>query len=192
MQSGKALLGIFSYADDVCHAIHDLYKAGFNELMTYTPIPVHEIEHALEEGRPKFQWNLAFIWDQIKKRDFHLHRITITGSFTGISAAITLYAVSHLLWPLRQGGFPLFAGPPLGLVSYEMMTLFSGIFTIVGFMYLSRLPFLGKDVYDVRLGEDKFGIALRVKDSKLALKATEIMKKHGADEVTEREGALRV
>lgn len=185
------LLGIFTYTDDVCNAIHELGHEGIDKLTTYSPIPIHDIEHALDEIRPKHEWNFAFLWDKLKKRNIHLHRITIIGSITGILAALTLVAGTHLLWPVLQGSMPTVAGPPTGLVSYEMMTLFSGLFTIGGFMYLSKLPYYGNDVYDVRLGEDKFGIAIKLTDPKEIAKAKDIMIRNGADEILEQDRVLR-
>ncbi len=190
--ASKVALGIYSYADDVVKSIHKLDAAGFSEMLTYSPIPVHEIEHALEKVRPKFKWNMSYIVDAIKKRDFHLHRFTITGSFVGVAAAAALVLGTHSLWELHQGGqATVFAFPQFGLVAYEMMTLFAGLFSILGLLVLSRLPFFGNDVYDVRLGEDKFGIALRAKDAKEIKEVTEIMKNSGADEVIEQERILR-
>ncbi len=190
--ASKVALGIYSYADDVVKSIHKLDAAGFSEMLTYSPIPVHEIEHALEKVRPKFKWNMSYIIDAIKKRDFHLHRFTIIGAFLGVAAAAALVLGTHSLWPLHQGGQPpVFSFPQYGLIAYEMMTLFAGLFSILGLLVLSRLPFFGNDVYDVRLGEDKFGIALRGKDAKEIKEVTEIMKNNGADEVIEQERILR-
>ncbi len=190
--ASKVALGIYSYADDVVKSIHKLDAAGFSEMLTYSPIPIHEIEHALEKVRPKFKWNMNYIIKAIKKRDFHLHRFTIIGSFIGIAAATALVFGTHSLWVLHQGGQPpVFTFPQLGLVGYEMMTLFSGLFSILGLLVLSKLPFFGNDVYDVRLGEDKFGIALRTKNANELKKVSEIMKNNGADEVIEQERVLR-
>ncbi len=190
--ANKVALGIYSYADDVVKSIHELDLAGFNSMITYSPIPVHDIEHALEEVRPKFKWNKQYIIDAIKRRNFHLHRFSITGAFVGIGAAFVLVLGTTALWPLHQGGQPLiFAFPQLGLLSYEMMTLFAAVFSILGLLWLSKLPFYGNNVYDVRLAEDKFGIALTTKNAKELKKVTEIMKNNGAEEIIEQERVLR-
>lgn len=188
----KAVLGIFSYVDDTCKAIDALYRAGFKNIVAYTPIPVHEIEHALEKGRPVFEWNLSTIGKTIRNRDFHLHRITFTGAIVGILAAVGLFVGTALDWPLWQGGFPLVSLPPMGLISYETMTLFGAIFSVLGLMWLSKLPSYYKDeVYDISLSEDKFGLAVKANISKEAANAEQIMTKAGANKVELKEGVLR-
>lgn len=181
----KVALGFFSYVDDTCKALHDLHKAGFNGMETYSPIPSHDIEHVLDEIRPKFEWKWEFIKQQTKNRDFHIARFSLLGATLGFTVAMLLIGGTALRWPIYQGGFPIIPYPTLGLLSYELITICAIIFTVIGFFVLSKLPaFRENDIYDESFNDNKFGVALKFDTAQQFDKISKIMMACGADRVT--------
>ncbi len=193
MKKEKVILGFFSYEDDTTDALEDLHKAGYDDMIAYSPIPSHEIEHVLEHIRPKFKWTLSGLIDIAKKRDFHLARFSLLGGLMGFTIAIFLLAGTALLWPIWQGGFPIVPSPTFGLIAYELITITGILVTVAGFFILSKLPsfsFEKNDIYDPSFNSDKFGIALRATSEQQTKKVEDIMKKNMADKVELREGRL--
>lgn len=188
----KVALGFFSYVDDTCHALHKLHDSGFSGMITYSPIPSHDIEHVLDEIRPKFKWNWENIVRVARTRNFHIARITLFGAIWGFTFAQLLLVGTPLLWPVQQGGIPLLSGPTIGLITYELTTIHGIIFTVIGFFVLGKLPAYRKDeVSDEAFNDDKFGIGLIYDNLQQYDKISKIMMDCGADKVEQREGTFR-
>lgn len=188
----KVALGFFTYVDDTCDALHELDEAGYNKVVTFSPVPSHDIEHVLDKIRPKFHWN----WENIKRvareRDFHIARFSLLGAFMGFTVAMSLLVGTALLWPVNQGGFPVVALPTVGLLTYELITIHGIVITVAGFFVLGKLPaFRRDDIGDEAFNDDKFGIALKYENQQQYDKISKIMMDCGADKVEPREGRLR-
>jgi len=190
-ENTQNILGLFDYVDDLIEAIHALKHAGFDDLVTFSPIPLHDVEHALEHGREKRPNTMAAMVKAVRDRDFHVVRFTLLGTVFGIIGALLLMIGTALSWPLPKGGMPILALPPIGLIGYEMGTLGAALGTIYGFLFLSRLPTMKDEVYDISVGSDKFGIAIKDLDSEKIEIAHRIMKDSHAVSVEERAGVLR-
>ena len=189
----KVILGFFSYEDDTTDTLEDLHKAGYDDMITYSPVPSHEIEHVLEHIRPKFKWNMRSLIDRAKKRDFHLARFSLLGGLIGFSVAVLLLVGTAVLWPVMQGGLPLVPSPIFGMIAYELTTITAILVTVAGFFILSKLPsftFEKNDIHDPAFNSDKFGIALRATTPQQIKTVEDIMKKNMADKVEMREGRL--
>ena len=50
------VMGIFYYVDDAADAVTALRQAGHKDLNVFSPVPHHEIEHALEQGPSLVRW----------------------------------------------------------------------------------------------------------------------------------------
>ena len=187
----RSVLGLFEYADDTVHAIHELKNAGFEDMVAFTPIPVHDIEHALEHGRPKRPNTFDAAMKALKNRDIHVLRFTLIGMFGGIALAWLLGIGTAIDWAIPQGGMPIVALPPVGLITYEAGSLGAALGTIFGFMWLAKLPTMKDEVYDISLGSDKFGIAVKNVDSGTSELVRNILTECRAVSVEEKVGILR-
>ncbi len=187
----RSVLGIFEYADDTVQAITDLRHAGFEELVVFSPIPLHDVEHALEHGKPKRPNTFDAGIKALKSRDIHVLRFTLLGLFGGVSLAWLLTFGTFLAWPIQQGGMPIISLPPIGLITYELGTLGAALGTVFGFIWLSKLPTMKDEIYDISLGSDKFGIAVKHVDSETIEAVSGILKKCQAVSVEEKVGILR-
>ncbi len=183
----RNILGLFSYVDDTIKAIHELRNSGFSDLVVFTPIPVHDIEHALDHGQKKRPRGLA----APREREIDVIRFTLIGAILGVIGAWILSIGTALAWPIPQGGMPIIALPPVGLISYEMGSLGAALGTVIGFLFQTKLPTMKEEVYDVEVGCDKFGIAVQNVDPETIETVLKIMKSCLAVSVEEKEGVLR-
>lgn len=190
-KDAQNILGLFDYADDTVDAINELQSAGYSDMVVFSPIPLHDVEHAIEHGMPKRAPGLAGAFKAFRSRDIHVLRFTLIGMFGGLMLAWLLTFGTALAWPIPQGGMPIIALPPIGLISYELGTLGAALGTIGGFLYMAKLPTMKDEVYDISVGSDKFGIALKNVDSETFVVAGNILKKCGAVSIEGKEGVLR-
>lgn len=176
----KIIIGIFSFVDDIVEAIERLKEAGFREMATYSPIPCHDIEHALPEDEE------APLLSRIKNRNIHVVRFTAVGAFFGIGLALFIGAGTALFWPIQTGGMPILALPPIGLISYELMSLGAAVFSIAGFFFLSRMPTLKLKEYVPQVSDDKFSLVLHEYEEEKISQIKTILEQSRCDEIEER------
>lgn len=186
-----AILGLFEYVDDLTRAIHDLKHHGYDDMVVFSPIPLHDVEHALEHGREKRPSTLAAAIKAFREKDIHVIRFTLLGGVLGALAAWALAIGTALSWPIPQGGMPIISLPPIGLITYELGSLGAALGSIAGFLYLSMLPTMKDEVYDISVGADRFGIAVKDLDAQTYEAVSKILTKCGAASVEEKVGVLR-
>ncbi|RMG68884.1 MAG: DUF3341 domain-containing protein [Calditrichaeota bacterium] len=106
--------------------LEELLKSGFTsrQLEIYLPHPDHEIEELVEEYWPKSK----------------LKFITLAGGLSGCSAGFAFTIFTSLDWPLITSGKPLVSIPPYIVIAFELTILFGALFSLGGFLLLSRLP----------------------------------------------------
>lgn len=159
------VLGVYYYVDDAAEAVTALRQAGHRDLNVFSPVPHHEIEHALEQGPSLVRW------------------VTAVGGFLGATGGFALCFYSIMAWPLVIGGKELFSVPPMTVIGYESMILIAGLSNLLGLLALARLPQV-KPVapYDPRFQEDRIGIWVPC-DAKTAPKVEQMLKGSRAEEV---------
>ena len=160
--SGPNTLAVFSGIDTVVEGIHTMQKHGWKAFLVYSPVPHHDIDHALDS--PKSPVRI----------------FTLVGALLGFCAgwALTIYSVHS--YPLIVGGKPLISIPPFGVLAYILTILFGAIATVIGFLLNARLPQVRlAAAYDERLSSDHFGIQLFSDEATLE-KFETAMKKAGA------------
>ena len=159
------VMGIWYYVDDAADAVKMLREAGHKNLNVFSPVPHHEIEHAMEQGPSLVRW------------------VTAVGGFLGATGGFSLCFYSIASWPLVIGGKELFSVPPMTVIGYESMILIAGLSNLLGMLALGRLPQV-KPVapYDPRFQEDRIGVWVPC-DAKTAAKVEQLMKGSGAEEV---------
>jgi hypothetical protein len=157
-------MGVYYYVDDATDAVKTLRQGGHKNLAVFSPVPHHEIEHALEQGPSIVRW------------------VTFIGGVLGATGGMALCIYSVLSYPLVTGGKELISIPPFIIPTYESMILVAGLANLIGMLALARLPHIKmKAPYDVRFTEDRIGIWVPCRGDD-AKRVEEMMKGHGAEE----------
>ncbi len=139
--SGGRYLGVFHEVDAAVEAIEGLRAAGMTDLETYSPLPQHDLEHALH--RPQSPVRL----------------FTLVGGLTGAATGFALAIWTSLDWPLITGGKPIIALPAFVVIAFEMTILFGALSTVLGLFINARLGPPGRDLaYDPRFSAGSFGV----------------------------------
>ncbi len=161
----QGVLGVYYYVDDVVDVVKALRQSGHRELSVFSPVPHHDIEHALEQKPSLVRW------------------ITFTGGVLGITGGFSLCIYSVLSWPLVVGGKELVSLPPFVVIGYESMILLGALSNLFGMLALGRLPQLkSKAPYDPRFSEDRIGLWVPCQGEEAA-RVKEVLEGHGAEEV---------
>lgn len=159
------VLGIYYYVDDAAEAVKALRQSGHRNLSVFSPVPHHEIEHALEQGPSLVRW------------------ITFVGGVLGATGGFALCIWTVLAYPLVTGGKELVSIPPFVVIGYESMILIAGLSNLLGMLALARLPQIAQVApYDPRFQEDRIGIWVPCGAQETA-RLEQTMKGHGAEEV---------
>ncbi len=139
--AGGRYLGVFREVDMAVEAIENLRAAGMTDLETYSPLPQHDLEHALH--RP-----------QSPVRVF-----TLVGGLTGAATGFALAIWTSLDWPLITGGMPIIAIPAYVVPAFELMILFGALSTVAGLFINARLGPPGKGLaYHPSFSASSFGV----------------------------------
>jgi hypothetical protein len=166
----ETILGVFAHVDTTVRALEELKAKGYHDFSVYTPVPIHEIEDVVERDRPVSKVRL----------------FTLFGGLTGLASAWLLTAWSALKWDLIVGGKPpigLPVSPPYIVIMFELMVLFGGVATLIGMVFLGRLPrFRPSATFDPRFTNDRFGVAVHCAAERSA-SVREILRAAGAEEV---------
>jgi len=159
------VMGIYYYVDDAAEAVKSLRAAGHKDLNVFSPVPHHEIEHALEQGPSLVRW------------------VTFVGGLLGCTGGFALCIWTVQAWPLAIGGKELVSIPPFTVIGYESMILIAGLSNLLGMLALARLPQIEAVApYDPRFQEDRIGVWVPCTGAAL-LRVEEVMKEHRAEEV---------
>jgi len=159
------VMGIYHYVDDAAEAVTALRASGHKDLQVFSPVPHHEIEHAMEQGPSLVRW------------------VTFTGGLLGCTGGFALCWYSIASWPLVIGGKELFSVPPFTVIGYESMILIAGLSNLLGMLALARLPQVKASApYDPRFQEDMIGIWVPCAPD-TAPKVEQMLKGQGALEV---------
>ena len=168
--SHQVVKGIYEHLDCMLTGVDRLKKAGFTGFQVVAPLPRHEIEEAMYEGRPSpVRW-----W-------------TMTGAILGITGGIILTSLTHAHWPMiNPGGKPVVSLPPFVIILFEPTILLGSFFTLAGFLFHSRLPsfFLPKSMQDPRTTDASFSIVFTEAREADSQRIQEILNGSGAVEVT--------
>lgn len=134
-------LGVFGEVDAAVRAIEELQDAGMTDLETYSPLPQHELEHALH--RPQSPVRL----------------FTLVGGLTGAATGFAIAIWTSLDWPLITGGKPIISLPAFVVIAFEMTILFGALATVLGLIINARLGPPGRDLaYDPSFSAGNFGV----------------------------------
>lgn len=163
--SPGAVLGLFREPEDAARAVSRLRAAGIDgrdiEVLSDAPYP---------EG--------AFGEEPAEHR---LYLFTLAGALAGLVVGLLLTVGTQLSYPLVTGGKPILAIPPMLTIVFEGTMLGAIVLTVVGVVYESRLPRLGRELYDPRIAEGYLGVLVTRLDGRADL-AARALQEAGADD----------
>jgi hypothetical protein len=110
--SGEALLA----------AIEHGKTAGYSTMEAYTPLPMHDVSHALGHENDLPKWVLGG---------------GIVGGLTGFGMQ---YYAAVVHYPTNVGGRPLNSWPSFIPVTFELTILFAALTAVLGMLALNGLP----------------------------------------------------
>ncbi len=167
----KFLLGKFKTPDKVVSSVTALQSEGVKVYDVYSPFPIHGMEKLLGFKRSRLT-TAAFYF-----------------GMTGTTLAL-LMQVFMLVWdwPIDIGGKPNFQGPALAPVTFELTVLFCAFGMVGTFLAVSKMfPWKTPVLFDQRVTDDVFVVAIDQERIKDRAKAEEILNQQGAFEITEQE-----
>ena len=160
------LVGVFESPAPVAEAAKKLRRRGFEELEIYSPVPSHELDHAID-GRPS--------------------RVRIFTLIGGLVGAISGYAMTIWMandWQIVIGGKPFSAIPPYTVIAFELTILFGGLLTLLGLFIQGKLfRFRRHDAYSPRFSAEDFGVVVTCQARDVA-ELEALLRAHGATEIT--------
>jgi hypothetical protein len=116
------VLAEYASGETLLAAIEHGKRHGYSTMEAYTPLPMHEVSHALghENDLPKFVLAGG-----------------IAGGLTGFGLQ---YYASVIHYPLNVGGRPLDSWPSFIPVTFELTILFAALTAVLGMLALNGLP----------------------------------------------------
>lgn len=172
MESGY--LGVFQHLDSATTAIERLRKAGMRDMVVFSPVPRHELEHAIHGPESP------------------VRIFTLVGGLTGAATGFALPIWTSLDWPLVTGGKPIISLPPFVIIAFELTILFGALATVLGLFINARLPRARERVvYDPSFSAGNFGVYVLPPAGREA-EARAALTESGASQVRERPEEVRV
>ena len=161
----QGVIAAFSELDSTVHAIDDLRKQNFRDIAVFSPTPRHELEEAIAAPTSK------------------VRRFTLIGGLLGVTFGYWVPIWISDYWPIVVGGKAIASWIPYTIIGFELMVLIGSLSTVFGMFALARIPRLTLTVgYDPRFSHGDFGVWVSAGPDR-APEATELLRKHGAQEV---------
>ncbi len=171
MDNKKMLLGVYDGPDATFDVTKSLKEKGYDVHDVYTPFAVHNLDRVLGVKRSRLS-TAAFVF-----------------AMTGLTSAVALQSyASYFDWPMNVGGKPFLHIPTYIPITFELSILFTA-FGMVGCFFIVNKMFWGRntDIYDLRVTDDRFVIAVNIHEGKTNVdELSNIFKQGGALEVRER------
>ena len=144
------LLAEFTGSDELLDAVKKTRADGYEELEAYTPIPMHEISHALG-----------------LKNDLPL--LVLAGGILGAVGGFALqYYASVIDYPVNVGGRPNNSWPSFIVITFETTILCAALTAVLGMLALNGLPRPHHPVFSVprfeQASRDRFFLLIVSRD----------------------------
>lgn len=167
-QARRGTLGVFDGVDAAARAIERLRAAKLRGITAFSPMPSHDLEHALHAGESP------------------VRIFTLVGGLTGTATGFALASWTSLRWPLVTGGKPIISIPAWVIIAFELTILFGALSTVLGLFIQMRLPNRNvMQVYDPRFTSDHFGVLITPPAGRAA-EVRQILHESGATEIREQ------
>lgn len=117
------LLAEFSNPGDLVEAVESVRRAGYTQIDTFSPFPIHGMDRAMGLSPSKLGY------------------IVIVGGLTGCALAFLMqWWMGAVDYPLNISGKPFFAVEPSVPIAFELTILFSALGAVAGMFALNGLP----------------------------------------------------
>lgn len=167
---GVRIKAIYGHLDTFLTGIDRLKRGGYKGFQVMYPLPRHEVEEAMWEGRPSpVRW-----W-------------TLIGAITGLTFGFLLPSLTAAEWPMiNPGGKPVVSLPAYAIIMFECTILFGSLANFAGMIVHCGLPafFLDDAIQDPRVTDASFGIVFTQANPQDQAQITQILQSSGAVEVT--------
>jgi hypothetical protein len=169
----EGVLGVFAELDAAVEAVDNLRKAGLKNITAFSPMPSHDLEHALHAPESP------------------VRMFTLVGGLTGAAIGFALPTWTSLDWPLVTGGKPILSIPPMLIIAFELGILIGALSTVAGLFINARLPRAkSRVVYDPRFSQGHFGVYVSANGK--SADAKKIFTQAGAVSVSDKSEEVRV
>ena len=163
-------LAEFADGQSLLRACERTRAAGYRSVEAYTPLPMHDVSHALG----------------------YQNRLPILVLIGGVAGALSGYGLQYWTsvhdYPLNVGGRPLNSWPAFMIVTFELTILFAALTAVLGMLALNGLPRPHHPVFDV----PAFELASRNRFFLLIMAHDEIFDTRETREFLERMDTLAV
>jgi hypothetical protein len=167
-------LGVYDGVDAAAMTIERLRAAGIKRMTVFSPVPSHELEHALHAGESP------------------VRLFTLVGGLTGAAAGFAFPTWTSMDWPLITGGKPIISMVAWTIIAFELTILFGALSTVAGLFINARLPQRRiMQVYDPAFSSDRFGVFVTPPAGREA-QVRDIMRENGAAEIREQVQEVKV
>ena len=172
MVTHRFLLGTFEKEEDILSVTRESHAQGLKIADIYTPYAVHGLDVAGGLKPSRLPWICFFL-----------------GLFGAAFKVWFEFWTTAVSWPINVGGKPWNSLPAFVPVTFEVMVLFAGVSTVIGFVIASRLwPGKKAELPDLRVTDDRFVLVLEQTDAAFdPHKVARLFRRHGAVAVEERE-----
>jgi molybdopterin-containing oxidoreductase family membrane subunit len=161
----EGVLGVFEHLDAAVDAVRTLKAQKVGKISVTSPVPHHELEHALDEGPSPVRW------------------FVLLGGATGTITAFVLTIWTAYHWGLVVGGKAMASLPPYCIIAFELTVLFGSLMNFLSMIGLGGMPAWGlNEPYDPRFTEDRIGIWVPCTGNQIA-RVADSMRTAGAEEV---------
>ncbi len=167
-KADTTVLGLFEEISEAAQAMNRLRREGrrdSQDVMVLSSVPFPE--GVLESD----------------KSPVRLPIFTLVFAIVGIGLGILLALGSQELYVIRTGGKPIAAGPPTGIIAYEVMMLIALVGAFFTALFEMRLPSWRAKVYDPRISEGLIGIAAYCDTTEQVTEAETFFREAGAADV---------
>lgn len=161
-----ALLGVFRTPEEVAEAMDHLRALGLpgHSLKVLSGLPYPEGAFGEEPERHR------------------LYVFPLVGALCGFAVGLLVTIGTQVAVPLVTYAMPILAIPPMINVIFQGTMLGAIIFTVIGFLFESRLPDFGSEPYDPRITAGYLGLLVRDPGTR-RLSASQVLREAGAVEV---------
>ncbi len=159
------ILASYRELDNTVHAIEELKRQNFRDFDVYSPVPRHELEHAVHPPTSP------------------VRVFTLIGGLLGVTFGYWVAIWTSDYWPLVVGGKPIPSWVPYTIFGFEVMVLIGSLATVAGLFINSRIPRVTMTVgYDRRFSDGDFGVWVECPPEKQD-RVRDLLQRHGAVEV---------
>ena len=159
----NGLLAAFAHLDAATDAIGELKQNGYKGMTVYSPAPMHELEHAVDNKlSPVGYWTLG-------------------GALTGCLSGLAMTMWMSYDYPLVTGGKPLGSVLPYVVIMFELTILLGALSTLAG-LAVHTIMTNQKAPFDGRFSDDHIGVYVECDSDKHAA-VEQLLRTAGAVEV---------